>query len=311
LELEKFTNFRLQNIFKSDDLKTAILTLPDSPNIIVRTRLLDKNPFRKFNLHPKSKHLPNTRLETFTFHVTDLEEYVHIQKNQDVQFLTPKIIENDNFLFIQTKPSEYMGFSYGFIEWTEKNTQNYNPNEYSELKWEQKHPTHTFQKNIFEIDHTASRVRSHERDAAIMEFMRFTNYNFDFAIYVKKLNSITSVARLSADDFSMVFTSGIKPFDTYDTSGPTERYIHNYGTRTHHMAFRTENIDDTYSELKDAGMDFLIKLVGNEQDGLKQTFTVQSPHTMLVNEYIHRYGDFDGFFTRSNVSDLTRVTDKQ
>ena len=58
-------------------------------------------------------------------------------------------------------------------------------------------------------------------------------------------------------------------------------------------------------------MDFLIGLVGNEQEGLKQTFSVPSENTLLVNEYIHRYGDFDGFFTASNVTLLTGATNKQ
>jgi len=30
-----------------------------------------------------------------------------------------------------------------------------------------------------------------------------------------------------------------------------------------------------------------------------------------VNEYIHRYGDFDGFFTRTNVERLTKATERQ
>ena len=50
--------------------------------------------------------------------------------------------------------------------------------------------------------------------------MRLTNYNFDFAIYVKSLNSITSVARLSHSDFAMVFTSGITPYISMEASGP-------------------------------------------------------------------------------------------
>jgi hypothetical protein len=32
---------------------------------------------------------------------------------------------------------------------------------------------------------------------------------------------------------------------------------------------------------------------------------------MLVTEYIHRYGDFDGFFTKSNVTLLTGATGRQ
>ena len=70
-------------------------------------------------------------------------------------------------------------------------------------------------------------------------------------------------------------------------------------------------IEDTFASIKDDGMDFLIELVGSREEGLKQTFTVASPHTLLVNEFIHRYDDFDGFFTKSNVTLLTAATEKQ
>jgi hypothetical protein len=35
------------------------------------------------------------------------------------------------------------------------------------------------------------------------------------------------------------------------------------------------------------------------------------PYALLVNEYIHRYGDFEGFFTKGNVTLLTAATGKQ
>ena len=77
------------------------------------------------------------------------------------------------------------------------------------------------------------------------------------------------------------------------------------------MAFRTEDIEETVSALKDNGMSFLIDLVGSAQEGLKQIFSSPSENTLLVNEYIHRFGDFDGFFTKSNVTLLTGATEKQ
>jgi hypothetical protein len=49
-------------------------------------------------------------------------------------------------------------------------------------------------------------------------------------------------------------------------------------------------------------------LVGSEEEGLKQTFTEPSVQSMLVTEYIHRYAGFDGFFTKSNVTELTKAT---
>jgi hypothetical protein len=145
----------------------------------------------------------------------------------------------------------------------------------------------------------------------IIEFMQLTNYNFNFAIYVKALNSITSVTRHPESGFAMVFTSGISPFVSKETAGPTEMFIHNYGTRVHHMAFRAEHIEDTFSALKKEGMGFLMGLAGSPDEGLKQTFSAPSENTLLVNEYIYRYGDFDGFFTRSNVTLLTKATEKQ
>jgi len=79
----------------------------------------------------------------------------------------------------------------------------------------------------------------------------------------------------------------------------------------HHTAFRAENIEETFSALKKDGMEFLIDLVGSPDEGLRQTFSLASENTLLVNEYIHRYGDFDGFFTKSNITLLTGATDKQ
>ena len=109
----------------------------------------------------------------------------------------------------------------------------------------------------------------------------------------------------------MVFTSGISPYINDEISGPTEKFIHNYGSRVHHIAFQTEAIEGTYYLLVRDEMKFLIELVGSPEEGLKQTFTEPSVNTLLVNEYIHRYGDFDGFFSKSNVTLLTAATGKQ
>jgi hypothetical protein len=161
------------------------------------------------------------------------------------------------------------------------------------------------------LDHAATRMEAKDRDAAIIEFMELTNYNFDFAIYVKPLNSITNVARVSKNDFAMVFTSGITPFVNDHVSGPTEKFMHHFGPRVHHLAFRTKHIEETFTSIKKDGMGFLIELVGSPSEGLKQTFSLPSKNTFLVTEYIHRYGDFDGFFTKSNVTLLTAATAKQ
>jgi 4-hydroxyphenylpyruvate dioxygenase-like putative hemolysin len=254
--------------------------------------------------------LPDTRLETFAFEVEDLEKYVSIQRARGVAFLTDHIVRAESHSFIQTHPSALTGNSLGFMQWHGQRGEYYTRGS-EPVDWKPTRYSKPHRANIKGLDHAATRVRAEERDAAIIEFMELTNYDFTMAIYVEALNSITNVARFSPTDFAMVFTSGISPYVSDTRSGPTEKFIQNYGTRVHHVAFRTENIEATFEALKDDGMDFLIDLVGSPDEGLKQTFTVPSENTLLVNEYILRYGDFDGFFTKSNVALLTEATAKQ
>lgn len=306
-ELLQYTGLQFEGAIEDVEYVTGILKRKGSADFLIRSRKKG-NPFTEFNTFPKSEHVPNTRLETFVFYTKDIEKYVSIQKSRGVKFLSD-IVHTDNYSFVQTIPSKYTGNSLGLIQWKIKG--DYSTAESEVLNWQMEKPDSAYLKNIKELDHTAARVKAQHRDAAIIEFMELTNYNFDFAIYVKVFNSITNVARLSQSDFAMVFTSGISPYISDAESGPTEKFIHNYGTRVHHMAFHTEKIEDTFAALKEDGMDFLIELVGSPREGLKQTFTVASENTLLVNEYIHRYGDFDGFFTRSNVTLLTGATGRQ
>ncbi|MBS3778141.1 MAG: hypothetical protein KGY50_02470 [Candidatus Thermoplasmatota archaeon] len=313
-DLIRSTGLSFSEAFEDNQFKTIVLTHPDSASFLIRSRKQgfqhENNPFFEFNTHPKSQHVPNTRLETFVFTTPNIKKYVQIQKKRGVNFLTDDIIQGKNYSFIQTIPSQYTGNSIGLIQWHKEN-KSYQSSNSEKLHIPLEKPKKSYLQNIKKLDHTATRVRATDRDAAIIEFMELTNYYFDFAIYVKLFNSITNVARLSAEDFAMVFTSGVVPYKNDEESGPTEKFIHNYGTRVHHMAFHTENIEETFSQLKQNQMEFLIGLVGSEKDGLKQTFTKPSPSTLLVNEYIHRYGDFDGFFTKNNVTRLTEATDKQ
>jgi hypothetical protein len=314
-ELLRYTGLEFRGAFQDDQYRTCLLRTPNSAkfrsaDFLVRSRISGESPFHKINIAPKSKHIPNTRLETFIFETSDIEKYVSIQRSQGIEFLTKEIIYEDNYSFIQTVPSKFTGNSLGFIQWKAVAGQ-YETSDSKNLYWKIQKPKLDHLKNIRWLDHAATRVKAQERDWAILEFIKLTNYNFDFAIYVKSLNSITSVARLSPRDFAMVFTSGISPYISDEASGPTEKFIQNYGTRVHHIAFQTEDIDDTYNALGKDGMKFLIELVGSPEEGLKQTFTKPTENTLLVNEYIHRYGHFDGFFSKSNVTLLTEATGKQ
>ena len=308
-EFLNYTGFELQYVFEDQQFCTAVLSTEGSADVLIQSRK-QGNPFNHDAGFAKAANLPNTRLETFVFSTPDLDRYIEIQRSQGVRFLTDSVVESAHYRFIQTIPSAFADISYGFIEW-KTSQKNYVSDNSRNSRWQFTKPADPFIQNIKKLDHTATRVEARDRDAAIIEFLTLTNYHFEFSVYVKIFNSITNVARLSMDDFAMVFTSGIHPYVDDEQSGPTEKFIHNYGPRVHHMAFETEDIKETYKALKANGMEFLIGLVGNEKEGLRQTFSKPSQNTLLVNEYIHRYGDFDGFFTASNVTLLTGATDKQ
>ena len=306
----RFSGMDLAEAFEGGGLKTAVLKTDGSADLLVRCRTDGPNPFAGMAEFPKCRHLPNTRLEAYVFETPDLAKYESIQRGRGVAFLTGAPLRTANLSFLQTPASTLTGNSIGLIQWHGARGQ-YAGDGDEPLSLNLEKPDGGFQRNIRYVDHLATRLRAADRDAAILEFMSLTNYDFDQAFFVESMNSITNVARMKGATFAMVFTTGIRPYVTDAESGPTEKFVHNYGPRTHHIAMHTEHIEDTFAALVAEGMGFLVELVGSPEEGLRQTFTEPSPHTLLVNEYIHRYGDFDGFFTRSNVTALTAATEKQ
>ncbi|OPY53435.1 MAG: hypothetical protein A4E49_01400 [Methanosaeta sp. PtaU1.Bin112] len=335
-ELIRYSGLQFKGGFVDSGQKTCVLRVPGSDkfrsaDFLIRCRLKGENPFSAFNIAPQTGGYPNTRLETFIFETRDIESYVTLQSQAGFKFQSG-ILDFGNYYFVQTVPSQFTGNSLGFIEWKGKRG-DYSTAESQSMEGKAQSSVLSADgdlksagsavrsasisarlshlRNIRWLDHAATRVRAQDRDPAILEFMRLTNYNFDFAIYVRSLNSITNVARLSSSDFAMVFTSGIAPFVSPQASGPTEKFISNFGPRVHHIAFQTEEIDATVEALRRDGMQFLLDLVGSPEEGLKQIFSQPSRNTLLVTEYIHRYGGFDGFFTKSNVTSLTKATENQ
>ena len=309
-ELLARTGFSVSDCFVDHRFRTVVLSVEDSADILLRCRLEDHNPFSVVAGGPKAARLPNTRLETYFFRTPDLDGYLDIQKGRGVAFMDDEELRGEGIAAAQTIPSAYTGLSVGLMEMA-PGRDSYRGPESRDLHLNLEKPDHPFLRSIGALDHTATRVRAEDRDAAIIEFAELTGYDFDFAIYVKVFNSITNVARLSGEDFAMVFTSGIVPDDGSHDPGPTQMFIRNYGTRVHHMALWTESIQETWQGLAQAGQEFMIDLLGSPEEGLRQTFSQPSNHTMLVTELIHRYGDFRGFFTRSNVTKLTGATEGQ
>ncbi len=309
-ELVRFTGYELTDAFEADELRTYVLKCRDSADILVQCRLKGDNPFQSRNCFPKSSHMPNTRLETLVFVCNDMERYWRIQRERGIPFMMDTPIDRGPYRFLQTSPSVYTGNSIGFVQWQDK------PGEYRgkgdrPLCLELDDFIIPWKKNIGTLDHVATRVKAAHRDDAILEFMELSDYNFDFAIYVPDLNSITNVARFRGARFAQVFTSGIAEDAAGEAIGPTEMFVKNYGPRVHHMAFLTDAIEAVDAALREDGLAFLSELVGSETMGIKQSFSAPSRYTLLVNEYIKRYGDFDGFFTQQNVTQLTLATAKQ
>ncbi|NMB79368.1 MAG: hypothetical protein GYA23_09795 [Methanomicrobiales archaeon] len=311
-ELLRYTGHDCTESYFEADSQGYVLSHPGSASMIVRARGTGMNPFSPINRAAKTTLCPNTRLETFVFSTPDIRSYVEIQKRRGVRFLTENILKSRAFSYIQTVPSPFTGNSVGFIQWN-RVKHSYAMDGAQVIKPDIEKPPfrHLHLQNIRRLDHAATRVKAQDRAAAILEFLNLTNYHYDFGIYVKSQNSITSVARREKDDFAMVFTTGIRPFSPDAESGPTEMFIRNYGTRVHHIAFETEEIEATVAMLGRDHMEFLLDLTGSEEEGLRQIFSRPSSHTLLVHEYIHRYGGFDGFFSRSNVEKLTAATGRQ
>lgn len=309
-EFFKFTGYDFKEGFKNKDEKVFVLEQELSPYIVIKSRDVSENPYKDLNNHPKTEHQPNTRIEAFLFSTKDIKKYYDIQNSRGIQFMNDGIIEKDNYYMLLTIPSSFTNTSYGVIQWKSEE-KSLSQKDYENIDLNIKKGTDPYLKNIKAIDHIATRINSKDRDAAILEFMEVTNYNFEFSMYITDMNSITNVSRLPNGRVAMVFTAGIAPMVSVDEAGPTEKFVYNYGARPHHIAYVLEDIQNSFEKLKENGMRFLIDLVGEPKEGIIQTFSYPSKNTFVVNEYIYRYGDFDGFFTKDNVADLTASTAKQ
>lgn len=60
-------------------------------------------------------------------------------------------------------------------------------------------------------------------------------------------------------------------------------------------------------QIRQEGQDFLLDVIGSKEEGLKQIFSNASGHSSLIIEYVQRFGEFNGFFTKQNVASLTHA----
>jgi hypothetical protein len=66
-----------------------------------------------------------------------------------------------------------------------------------------------------------------------------------------------------------------------------------------------EYIDVVVDAIASQGKGFLLETIGSRSEGLKQIFSSASDFSSLIIEYVQRFGDFEGFFTKDNVAKLT------
>ena len=171
------------------------------------------------------------------------------------------------------------------------------------------------------IDHLATRVYSQNREPALLEYLALSSYYYWGSYDIKDQNSSTNVTknvRLKPESMSpaKVFTANNYPYCVNHLDklpSPTETFVRNYGPRLHHIAVEVkdgqingrENIDYIVEAISAQGKGFLLDTVGSREEGLKQIFSSASDFSSLIIEYVQRFGDFQGFFTRENVALLT------
>jgi 4-hydroxyphenylpyruvate dioxygenase-like putative hemolysin len=174
---------------------------------------------------------------------------------------------------------------------------------------------------ILPIDHLATRVYSQNREAALLEYLALSSYYYWGSYDIKDQNSSTNVTknvRLQPESTSpaKVFTANNQPYCVNHLDllpSPTETFVRNYGPRLHHIALAVkdgqrngkEHIDFVVDAITAQGKGFLLDTIGSREEGLKQIFSSASDFSSLIIEYVQRFGDFEGFFTRDNVAQLT------
>lgn len=310
----------------------------NSPDLVIQENLSPTENYIYFqnSLNPKSQITPTIKYIGEVFEVENLKEIDQIfTKTQKVKFQSslPEGYYNDYIHW--TTPSIYTHNCIGYKERPSKERTYLKDKDWEfddESKARFKLAKDMFNnlslnKYVLPIDHFATRIYSHDRELAILEYLTLTNYWFWGAYNIGDQNSSTNVCRnLQGDPESIspakVFTANNTPAFLSYLDGlpcPTENFVHEYGRRLHHIALGVtdgyvgdetknyKNVDFVVDQLKNSNMQFLDHVIGSCEEGLKQIFSKKSPYSLLITEYIQRCDEFDGFFTKENVAALTKA----
>lgn len=336
-ELCLMTPYHYLVTLESESHWTHILRIDlNSPDLIVR-EVKDPNfrgIFRSLNeIYPVGSRKPNSRYMGEIIRVTNKHEVEKIQASREFRFFNQNDIrklELPGNLAI-SKPSPYTHNIVGYLERDVADIRVYAlgissirddvQSAYEKAKeLQEKLGIHDL---ILPVDHLATRIYSQNREVAILEYLSLSSYHFWGAYNIKDQNSSTNVTKSvhavpESKSPAKVFTANNTPYFVNHLEklpSPTETFVRNYGPRLHHMALAVkdgersgiENIDYVVNSIAEQGKGFLLDVIGSKEQGLKQIFSNASEHSSLIIEYVQRYGDFNGFFTKENVAALTEA----
>lgn len=334
-ELALMTPYHYLVTLESETHWTHVLRIDmNSPDILVR-EVKDPNIrgiFRSLNeVYPIGSSKPNSRYMGEILRVSNLHSVVEMQKEREFRFFSQDEIRKLELPgnFAVSKPSPYTHNIVAYMERPEDHIRVYALGLSSILPDVQERylAAKELQKQleiddlVGPIDHLATRVYSQNREVAILEWLSWSSYYYWGSYDIKDQNSSTNVTKSVhyAEEIrspAKVFTANNTPYFVNHLErlpSPTETFVRNYGPRLHHVALAVrdgerhgrENIDYVVSQIEAQGRQFLLDVIGSREEGLKQIFSSASEHSSLIIEYVQRFGDFDGFFTKNNVAKLT------
>lgn len=340
-ELCLMTPYHYLVTLESEGHDTHILRIDmNAPDILVR-EVKDPNTrgiFRSLNeVYPIGAHKPNSRYMGEVFRVENLHGVVETQKSRDVRFFNQDQVRRlelpGNMAIV--KPSPYTHNIVGYWERPESDIRVYALGwsvirEDVNAAYQRAKETQArlgLDRMLLPIDHLATRVYSQNREAAILEYLTLTSYYYWGSYDITDQNSSTNVTKSvhHANELecpAKVFTAANHPYfvnHLLKLPSPTEQFVRNFGPRLHHLAVavadgevgsgetRKTHIDHVVDSLRHCGQDFLLDVIGSKEEGLKQIFSSASEYSSLIVEYVQRFGDFQGFFTKDNVAELTHA----
>jgi hypothetical protein len=337
-ELALMTPYHYLVTLESEGHWTHILRIDmNSPDILLR-EVKDpaiKGIFRSLNeVYPIGMRKPNSRYMGEVLRVSNMHEVVAYQQERGFRFFSQEQIRKMQLPgnMAISKPSPYTHNIVAYMERPDDQIRTYSlglstiRDDVQEVYLAAKATQEELGINnlILPIDHLATRVYSQNREVAILEWLSLSSYYYWGSYDIKDQNSSTNVTKsvhYSSEMFSpaKVFTANNTPYFVNHLEklpSPTETFVRNYGPRLHHIALGVsdgeqqnglENIDYVVKQVASQGRDFLLDVIGSRDDGLKQIFSSASEHSSLIVEYVQRFGDFSGFFTKQNVADLTHA----